>query len=176
MRQPPGHAEVGGVADRGFRPERFAQLVVLLDFRVLVVDVQAGGDARGDDAGAEPARGGALALADDPAAEDQRDPVRAAEVEVVADQLLEEEPPGHRGIEHLGEGELRLQHRQFIAVAGRGVLGGERVRQDAQPPGGQRLDLSRVVAGELEAHGAEVLINAVKVMLVHHPEAGTSHG
>ena len=31
MRQPFGHAEVAGVVDRGFRSERFAELVVLLD-------------------------------------------------------------------------------------------------------------------------------------------------
>ena len=46
MRQPLGHAEVGGVVDRGFRSERLAELVVLLDLRVLVVHVQARGDAR----------------------------------------------------------------------------------------------------------------------------------
>ena len=65
MRQPLGHAEVGGVVDRGFRSERFAEFVVLLDLGVLVVDVQARDDPVGDDAGAEPARRGALALADD---------------------------------------------------------------------------------------------------------------
>ena len=78
MRQPLGHAEVGGVVDRCFRPERFAEFAVLLYFRLLIVHVQGRGDILGDDAGAEPARRGALALADDPAAEDQRYPVAVA--------------------------------------------------------------------------------------------------
>src|SRR6266704_73722 len=86
MRQPLGHAEVGGVVDGGFGSERFAELVVLLDLRVLVVDMQARGDIAGDDPGAEPARRRVLALPDDPAAEDQADPVGPADVEVVADQ------------------------------------------------------------------------------------------
>jgi len=55
--------------------------------------------------------GGAAALADDLPVEDEADLVRAADVEVVADQLLEEDPPAHRGVQHLGEGELGLQDR-----------------------------------------------------------------
>ena len=55
--------EVAGVVDGRFRPDRLAQLVVLLDFRVLIVDVQARGDPVGDDPGAEPARGGVRPLA-----------------------------------------------------------------------------------------------------------------
>jgi hypothetical protein len=54
FRQSLGHVEVARVVDRGFRPERRAELVVLLDFRVLVVHVQARGDPLGDDPGAEP--------------------------------------------------------------------------------------------------------------------------
>src|SRR6266704_102710 len=50
----------------------------LLDLRVLVAGVQARGDPVGDDPGAEPARGGARALADDAAAEDQADLVGPA--------------------------------------------------------------------------------------------------
>ena len=57
--QPFADPEVAGVIDGGFRPDRLAQLVVLLDLRVLVVHVQARGDPVGDDPGAEPARGGA---------------------------------------------------------------------------------------------------------------------
>ena len=41
--------------------------------------------------------------------EDQADLVGAAGVEVVADDLLEEHPPGDRPVEHLGQGELGLQ-------------------------------------------------------------------
>ena len=42
--------EVGRVIDRGLGPERAFLLEILLDVGVLVGDVQAGGDARGDDA------------------------------------------------------------------------------------------------------------------------------
>jgi hypothetical protein len=54
MRQPLGHAEVTGLADGRFGPERLAQLAVLLDFGVLAAGVQARGHPAGDDAGAEP--------------------------------------------------------------------------------------------------------------------------
>ena len=154
----------GGVVDRGFRSERLAELVVLLDFRVLVVHVQARGHPVGDDAGAEPARRGAPALADDLPVEDQRDPVRAAQVQVVADQLIEEDPPAHRGVQHLGQGELRLQHRQLIAVPGRGVLRGERVRQQAQQPAGQRRDLALVQAVADRLHRGHVIDGGERVV------------
>jgi hypothetical protein len=110
---------------------------------MLVVDVQAGDHPAGDDAGAEAARRGEAALADDPAGEDQGDLVRAADVEVVADDLLEEEPPGDRGVQHLGKGKLGLQDGQLVAIPGRDVIGGERVRQDAQPLAQQRVDVWR---------------------------------
>ena len=129
--------------------------MVLLDLRMLVVDVQAGDHPAGDDAGAEPARGGAGALADDPAGEDQGGLVGAADVEVVADDLLEEDPPGSRGVQDLGEGELGLQDRQLVGVAGGDVGGGERVRQDAQPLAQQGLDIGRAepVADGLQRGG-----------------------
>src|SRR5437868_11631049 len=49
-------AEVAGVVDGGLGPQRLAFLVVLLDFRVLVVDVQRRDHALGEDPGAEPDR------------------------------------------------------------------------------------------------------------------------
>src|SRR5579863_1156843 len=131
--QPFGDAEVGGrVVDGGLGPDGPAELVVLLYFRMLVVDVQARDHAVGDDAGAEPARRRALAAADDLAAEDQRDLVRAADVEVVADDLLEEDPPGGRPAQDLGEGELGLRcppvsgqgSNRISPGKGRGNVGG----------------------------------------------------
>ena len=47
----------------------------------------------------------------DPSVEDQGHLTGAAEIEVLPDHLLEEDAPGHRRIEHLGEGELGLQDR-----------------------------------------------------------------
>ena len=62
-------------------------------------------------------------------------------VEVVPDELLEEHPPGDRPVQHLGHGELRLPDRDVVAVARGPIDGGERVRQNRQPPAQQRLDL-----------------------------------
>jgi hypothetical protein len=59
----------------------------------------------------------------------------------VPDHLLEEDPPRHGPVEHLGQGELGLQDRHVIPVPGGAVDVGERVRQDRQPPVQQRLDL-----------------------------------
>lgn len=95
--------------------------------------MQAGGDAFGDYPGPEPARCGVGASAVDASVEDQGDLVGAADVEVVTDDLLEEDPPGYGPIQHLGQGELGLHHRDVVAVAGGLVLGGERVGQSRQP-------------------------------------------
>jgi hypothetical protein len=67
-------AEVVGVVDRGLGAQGGAELVVLLDLGVLVVDVQARGDPFGDYPGAEPSRGGVFATAADLPVEDQPDP------------------------------------------------------------------------------------------------------
>jgi hypothetical protein len=64
--------------------------VVLLDLGVFVVDVDRGGDIGGDQARAPPRRRWALAAYAYLAVEDQAGLVRPAEVEVLADQLLEE--------------------------------------------------------------------------------------
>ena len=79
--------------------------------------------------------------AHEPPVEDQTDLVGAADVEVVADDLFEEDPARDRGVEHLGQRELGLQDRQLVAVAGGPIGGGERVRQDGQPLTQQPVDL-----------------------------------
>jgi hypothetical protein len=96
--------------------------------------------------------GVAFAAAHQAPVEDQRDLVGSADVEVVADDLLEEDPPGHRFVQHLGQGELGLQDGDVVAVA-RGPVGrAKRVRQDRQPPAQQRVDLlrSKTVADGLQ--------------------------
>ena len=68
------------------------------------------------------------------------------------EDLFEEDPPGDRAVEHLGQTELGLQHRQLVAVAGGLVLRGERVGQDCEPLARQPLDgfRSEAVADLLE--------------------------
>ena len=76
-------------------------LAILLDLGVLVVDVQLGVTPSvitrvRNGPGWPAARCVQLAV------EDQSDLVGTAGVEVVADDLLEEHPPGHRPVQHLG--------------------------------------------------------------------------
>jgi hypothetical protein len=95
----------------------------------------------GDHPGAEPARCRAWPAPHQPPVEDQRHLVGAADVEVVADDLLEEDPTRDGFVQHLGQGELGLQDRQVVAVAGGAIFAAERVRQDGQPLAQQGVDL-----------------------------------
>ena len=87
--QPAADREVVGVVDDRLGAQRAALLVVLLDARVLVVDVQRRDDPVGDDAGAIP-RGGAPV---DAPVEGQLHVVGSTHVEVLAHYLLEETRP-----------------------------------------------------------------------------------
>src|SRR5579863_3416686 len=78
--------EVVGVVDGCLGAQGPVFLVVLLDARVLVIDVQGWGHAMGDHPGAEPP----LPTARYSAIEDQLHLLGAAEIEVLADHLLEE--------------------------------------------------------------------------------------
>jgi hypothetical protein len=76
-----------------------------------------------------------------------------AEVEVLADHLLEEQAPVDGLGEHLGQGELGLQDRDVVAVAGLAACTGERMRQQAQPLAQKAVDLfcRQVVADLLQS-------------------------
>jgi hypothetical protein len=108
----------------------------------------------------------------DPPVEDQAGAVRAAQVEVVVDQLVEEDPPGQRPVQHLGEGELGLQHGDVVLVAGGLVVGGERVRQPSQPLEHQRLDLLRAQPVTDGLHRARVGHRGEGVVQRRDPDAG----
>src|SRR3974377_1227994 len=129
--------EVVGVVDGGFGAQSALLLVILLDPGVFVVDVERGCDALGEDAGAHPPRGSA----GDPAIEDQLDLLGTTEIEVLADDLLEEHAAMRRAVEHLGQGKLGLQDRDVVAVPGFSIRLGERVWQAAQPLAQQAVDL-----------------------------------
>ncbi len=60
---------------------------------------------------------------------DERDAVRSSDVEVLADDFFEEHSPGEGSVQGLGEGELGLQDRDVIAVAGAAVRSRERMRE-----------------------------------------------
>jgi hypothetical protein len=88
------------------------------------------------------------------AVEDQTHLIGAADVEVVADDLLEKHPARHRFVQHLGQGELGLQDRALVAVAGGPIVCGKWVRQPDQPLAQQPVDLigAEAVADRLHRH------------------------
>ncbi len=99
--------------DGGLGLQRPAFLVILLDARTLVVDVQGGDDPLGDHPAPKPAR----RPAGHAPVEDQLHLARPPEVEVLADHLFEEDPTRQRTVEHLGQRKLRVQDRHLIAVS-----------------------------------------------------------
>ena len=117
--------EIVGVGDGGLGARG---LPVLLDRGVFVVHVQARGDPGGDHPGPGTVPVSREAAADRTGVEDETDLIGAADVEVVADDLLEEDPTRDRCVEHLGQGELGLQDRQVVAVASGPIGRGERMR------------------------------------------------
>src|SRR3954454_18894643 len=96
-------AEVAGVVDGGLGPKCSSFLVVLLHGGVFVLGVQRRSDAVGDHPGPEQGRGGPFPTVVDAPVEDQPDLIGAADVEVVADDVFEEDPASQGGVEHLGQ-------------------------------------------------------------------------
>ena len=133
--------------------------MVLFDARVLVIDVQGWGDIVRDHPGAE----AGFRIARDPAIEDEFDLLGAAEIKVLADHLLEEQATVHRSVEDLGGGELCLQNRDIIAVAGLAVRAREGMWQEPQPFAQQCIDLGggKPVANRLQALGVGTPPDAV---------------
>ena len=168
--QPSADIEVAGVVDHRLGAQRATLLVVLLDARALVVDVQRGRDALGDDAGSVPRR---RAPADAPV-EDQLHMVGAAQVEVLTHDLLEQHATLERAVEDLGESELGLKHGDVIADAGGAVGVRERMRQAHQPFAQQGVDLRRrqAVGQLLHESGVGAAENAVVQCLERHARLG----
>src|SRR6266849_4093881 len=159
--------EVIGVVDGGLGAQGPIFLVILLDARVLVIDVQGRGHAVGDDAGAKPRPRAARY----PAIEDELHLLGTAEVEVLADHLFKEQTAVHRPVEHLSGGELHLQDRDIIAVAGLAVRRREGVRQQPQPFAQQGVDLG---SGEPVADRLQTLrLGAAENAVVERLEGDT---
>ena len=78
--------------------------------------------------------------------EDELNLAGAADVQVLADDLLEEGASGHGPVRHLRQCELDLQDRRGVAVAGSTVTPIKRVRQSCQPLAQQAVDLLVVQA------------------------------
>ena len=86
--------------------------------------MQRGHDPLGQHAGAEAARG----AAGDAAVEDQLHLIGTAEIEIFSDHFFEETASGDGAIEDLGQGELGLENRELIPIAGSPVRRGEGMR------------------------------------------------
>lgn len=143
----PSHVEIVGVVDRGFGPQRGpfgATLVVLFEVRVFVVDVQGGDNPLGDNARPTSAVGGSLSL--HLAGKDELHGFWSAQIDVLADDLLEKLAPMQGCVPDLGQGELALQDREAVAEARLAVGGGKGVRQPGQPLAEKALDLAFVEA------------------------------
>src|ERR687888_286317 len=103
---------------------------------MLIVDVQRRGHPGGQHAGAE-ASGRAPGH---PAVKDQLHLIGPADVEVLANDFLEEDPAAEGSVQDLGQGELGLEDGNLVAVTGGAVLSRKRVRQACQPLASQGVD------------------------------------
>ena len=121
--------EVACVVDGGFGAQRASFLVVLLDARVLVVDVQRGDHAVGDHSRTKLAR----SATGDPAIENQLHLIGPSDIQVLANHFFEEDASADRAVQDLGQRELRLQDGELVPVTGLPVWPGEGMGQFAEP-------------------------------------------
>src|SRR5580704_9483740 len=87
--------------------------------------------------------------------EDQLHLIGPAQVEVLANHLLEEDTATQRPVQDLGQRELGLEDRYVVAIAGQTIRRGKRMGQKPQPLPQQRIDLviRQVVAELLQSSG-----------------------
>ncbi len=130
-----------------------------------------GGHPVGDDAGRERAgrRPG------NPPGEEEVEPIRSAEGEVVPEHLLEARPAPERPVEHLGLADFHLEEREPVPEARGPILHGERERQVGEPAIEERLDVSRgqALPDGLEGTGVGAREEAVIPGDIGKPTPGT---
>lgn len=161
------HPEVSRVVDGGLRSKGVVLLEALLHVGPLVLDVEAGVDAAGDDPRAVSVRwrwcppGGSRR-------EQEADPAGLAQVQVVPDDLLEEAPALYRMVKDLGQADLHLPQRPPVLVARLEVLRCQRPRQLRRPLLEEALHVAWL---ELIAHllkplrlaaGEEIVVQALE--------------
>ena len=162
-----GDVEIRRVVDRGFRAEGALLFEVLLDVRGLVLDVQTGLDAIGDDAGAVAPRRGRRPPRD-AMRKQQADPVGSPEVQILANDRFEEVAALHGTGKHLREADLHLLQREPVGVAGGAIGRGQRRRQPRRPAIEERLHVGRpeLIADRLQTrrrrHSEKAVVETVK--------------
>ena len=102
-----------------------SSLEVLLDLGGFVADMQRGDDPLSNDAGIEHTR----RAFGNPPLEDQADLGRATQIDVLANDLLEQVASAQGSVEDLRAGEFRLQDGQLGVEAGGVILRGEGIGQ-----------------------------------------------
>src|SRR5882724_460231 len=122
--------EVVAIVNGGFGTQARtapARLVILLEVRVFVIDVQRRDDSVGNYA--RPASAAGDSRPTHFARKDQLHRFGSAQIDVLPDDFLEKFPPVPRAIPNLSEGKLRLQYRKPITKAGLSVCRWIGVRQ-----------------------------------------------
>src|SRR6202011_107298 len=120
---------------------------------VLVLDMETGIDAIGDDAGLI-AIGGGWRRARDATTKQESDPIRPAQIEILANHGLEEVAPLHRAVEDLRETDFELAERDPMIVAGASILGSQRPGKSVRPAIEKLLNVTgpELVAEDLQAY------------------------
>src|ERR1700724_2985322 len=140
--------EVGRFVDGRFGAQGVSLFEVLLDVAVLVLDVEAGIDAVGDDAGPVPVCGG-RGTTGQPAVKQQADAVGTPQVEISPHDLVKKVASVQRAVEDLGEAQLELPEAELVSVPSLSVLAAERPGKPLRPALEESLDRLRT---ELVAH------------------------
>src|SRR5579864_2766811 len=116
--------------------------------------MQTGLDTVGDHSRAI-AEGGGRCRALDPDGKQKPHAIGASEVEILADECLEEVPSLYRAVEHVGETYLKLRDGETMIVAGRAIRDGRWPGQPLRPAIEEGLHVGRAqrVACSLEGRG-----------------------
>jgi len=144
-------AEVGGIVNRRLRSQCPVLFEVLFDARALVLDVQTGGHAVSDHAGAEQSRRVLL----NASGEDELYAVRSAQINVLSNNGFKELASPQGAGEYIRSREFHLPYGQLVSVAGVNVLWAQRPGEPAHPLGEERFDLlgTQSIAEALELFG-----------------------
>src|SRR5712691_3534562 len=137
-----GRPEVDRLIDRGFGPQSPPLLEVLLDVGVLECDVETGVHAVGVYPGAVAEVGFRCATAESDGKQ-QADTTGPSQVDVFADDFLEEVSTLGGPIEDLGQADFHLPEREPMLVTGQTIFGTERPRQALRPAVEEALNVLR---------------------------------
>jgi hypothetical protein len=123
------HSKVIRIIDGGLSPKSSAFLKVLLDVRLLELNVNAGVYPVGDDTGSEL---GGCSFGNLPL-EEELHPIRTAKIDIFPDHFLEELTTSNRTIKNLGEACFNLPDTKPVEIAAQSILGIQRKGKKLHP-------------------------------------------